>query len=249
MWIGIISLFPEMFRSIIDFGITSKAIRKGIISLNIWNPRDFTSDKYSTVDDKPYGGAPGMLMLAEPLRKAIKLAKQTSPGMIKTIYLSPQGRKLNQARVNELALSKNLLLVCGRYKGIDERIIESDIDEECSIGDFVMTGGEIPAMALIDAVSRFINGVLKNNSSVKEDSFFNGLLDCPHYTRPKILDGQEVPMVLRSGNHKKIRLWRLKQSLGKTWLKKPELLEKLSLSQEQKELLAEFIKENHLQKI
>ncbi|MCV6036350.1 tRNA (guanosine(37)-N1)-methyltransferase TrmD, partial [Escherichia coli] len=168
-----------------------------------------------------------------------------SPGKTKVIYLSPQGRKLDQKGVEELATNENLLLICGRYEGVDERIIQSEVDEEWSIGDFVMTGGEIPAMTLIDSVSRFVPGVLGDFASAEEDSFANGLLDCPHYTRPEVLDDKEVPSVLMSGNHKDIRQWRLKQSLGRTWLRRPELLENLALTDEQEQLLAEFISEHN----
>ena len=245
MWVGIISLFPEMFRSVTDYGVTGQAVKKGLLSVNTWNPRDFTYDKHRTVDDRPYGGGPGMLMMVQPLRDAIHAAKKSSPGKTKVIYLSPQGRKLDQQGVEELATNENILLICGRYEGVDERIIESEVDEEWSIGDFVMTGGEIPAMTLIDSVSRFIPGVLGDFSSAEEDSFANGLLDCPHYTRPEVLDGKEVPLVLKSGNHRHIRLWRLKQSLGRTWLRRPELLENLALTDEQEQLLAEFISEHN----
>lgn len=243
MWVGVISLFPEMFRSITDFGVTGQAVKKRLLSVDSWNPRDFTHDKRRTVDDKPYGGGPGMLMMVQPLRDAIHAAKQAAPGKTKVIYLSPQGRKLDQKGVEELATNENLVLICGRYEGVDERIIESEVDEEWSIGDFVMTGGEIPAMTLIDSVSRFIPGVLGDFASAEEDSFANGLLDCPHYTRPEVLDGKEVPSVLKSGNHEDIRRWRLKSSLGRTWLRRPELLENLALTDEQEQLLAEFIKE------
>ncbi|HGS4461420.1 TPA: tRNA (guanosine(37)-N1)-methyltransferase TrmD [Vibrio metschnikovii] len=243
MWVGIISLFPEMFRSVTDFGVTGQAVKKGLLSVQSWNPRDFAHDKRHTVDDKPYGGGPGMLMMVQPLRDAIHTAKAAAPGKTKVIYLSPQGRKLDQQGVEELAKNENLLLICGRYEGIDERVIQSEVDEEWSIGDFVMTGGEIPAMTLIDTVSRFIPGVLGDFASAEEDSFANGLLDCPHYTRPEVLDGKTVPAVLVSGNHQEIRRWRLKQSLGRTWLRRPELLENLALTDEQEQLLAEYIKE------
>ncbi|MEZ9131433.1 tRNA (guanosine(37)-N1)-methyltransferase TrmD [Vibrio breoganii] len=243
MWVGVISLFPEMFRSVTDFGVTGQAVKKGLLSVETWNPRDFTQDKHRTVDDRPYGGGPGMLMMVQPLRDAIHTAKQAAPGKTKVIYLSPQGRKLDQQGVEELATNENLLLICGRYEGVDERIIQSEVDEEWSIGDFVMTGGELPAMTLIDSVSRFIPGVLGDFASAEEDSFANGLLDCPHYTRPEVLDGKEVPAVLKSGNHKDIRRWRLKQSLGRTWLRRPEMLENLALTDEQEHLLAEFVME------
>jgi tRNA (guanine37-N1)-methyltransferase len=230
-----------MFRAVTDFGVTGRAVSNGLLELQTWNPRDFTHDKHRTVDDRPYGGGPGMLMMVQPLRDAIDAAKQAAPGKAKVIYLSPQGRKLDQAGVEELATNQNLVLICGRYEGVDERIINSYVDEEWSIGDFVMTGGEIPAMTLIDSVSRFVPGVLGDFASAEEDSFANGLLDCPHYTRPDVLDGQEIPKVLTSGNHEEIRRWRLQQSLGRTWLRRPELLENLALTDEQEQLLAQFI--------
>ncbi|CAM3503531.1 tRNA (guanine-N(1)-)-methyltransferase [Vibrio aerogenes CECT 7868] len=247
MWVGVISLFPEMFRSVTDFGVTGQAVSKGLLSVEVWNPRDFTCDKHRTVDDKPYGGGPGMLMMVQPLRDAIRAAKTAAPEKAKVIYLSPQGRKLDQRGVEELATNEHLILICGRYEGVDERVIESEVDEEWSVGDFVMTGGELPAMTLIDSVSRFVPGVLGDFASAEEDSFVNGLLDCPHYTRPEILDGASIPSVLKSGNHRNIRRWRLKQSLGRTWLRRPELLENLALTDEQEQLLVEFIEEHHAQ--
>ncbi len=244
MWVGVITLFPEMFHAITDFGVTSQAVKKGLLRVETWNPRDFTLDKHRTVDDRPYGGGPGMLMMVQPLRDAVHAAKKAAKGKAKVIYLSPQGRKLNQAGVEELAHNENLILICGRYEGVDERMIQTEVDEEWSIGDFVLSGGELPAMALVDSVARFIPGVLGDIASAKEDSFANGLLDCPHYTRPEILDGIKVPSVLTSGNHKDIRRWRLKQSLGRTWLRRPELLENLALTDEQECILSEFIKEH-----
>ncbi|GHA57431.1 tRNA (guanosine(37)-N1)-methyltransferase TrmD [Photobacterium aphoticum] len=243
MKVGIISLFPDMFNAITNFGVTGQAVKKGLLSVETWNPRDFTHDKHRTVDDRPYGGGPGMLMMVQPLRDAIHAAKQSVEGQAKVIYLSPQGRKLDQAGVEELAQNENLILICGRYEGVDERIIQQEVDEEWSIGDFVLTGGELPAMTLVDAVVRFVPGVLGDFASAEEDSFANGLLDCPHYTRPEVLDGQEVPKVLLSGNHKDISRWRLKQSLGRTWLRRPELLENLALTDDQEFLLTEFIRE------
>ena len=244
MWVGVISLFPEMFSSITNFGVTGQAVKKGLLTVDTWNPRDFTHDNHRTVDDRPYGGGPGMLMKVQPLRDAIHTAKQSAKGKAKVIYLSPQGRKLDQAGVEELAQNENLILICGRYEGVDERIIQQEVDEEWSIGDFVLTGGELPAMTLVDAVVRFVPGVLGDFASAEEDSFANGLLDCPHYTRPELLDGQEVPSVLMSGNHKDISRWRVKQSLGRTWLRRPELLENLALTDDQEFLLAEFIREH-----
>ncbi len=244
MWVGVISLFPEMFKAVTEFGVTGQAVKKGLLSVNTWNPRDFAYDKHRTVDDRPYGGGPGMLMMVQPLRDAIIAAKQAAPGKTKVIYLSPQGRKLDQAGVEELANNENMILICGRYEGIDERIIESEVDQEWSIGDFVMSGGEIPAMTLIDSISRFVPGVLGDFASAEEDSFANGLLDCPHYTRPEVLEDKEIPSVLKSGNHQAIRRWRLKQSLGRTWLRRPEMLENLALTDEQEKLLVEFINEH-----
>jgi tRNA (guanine37-N1)-methyltransferase len=244
LWIGVITLFPEMFDAITQQGVISRAIKNGTIEFNSWNPRDFTHDKHRTVDDRPYGGGPGMLMMVQPLTDAINAAKAKAGEGAKVIYLSPQGRKLDQQGVKQLANHDKLILVAGRYEGIDERVIQSIVDEEWSIGDFVLSGGELPAMTLIDAVSRLIPGVLGHELSAEEDSFANGLLDCPHYTRPEVLDGQRVPEVLLSGNHEKIRKWRLKQSLGRTWLRRPELINNLALTEEQQKLLAEFQLEN-----
>ncbi|ATF54524.1 tRNA (guanosine(37)-N1)-methyltransferase TrmD [Morganella morganii] len=243
MWIGVISLFPEMFLSITGHGVTGRAVKNGLISVDCWNPRDFTYDRHHTVDDRPYGGGPGMLMMVEPLRKAIHAAKAAAGDNAKVIYLSPQGRKLDQQGVCELAANEKLILVCGRYEGVDERVIQTEIDEEWSVGDYVLSGGELPAMVLIDAVSRFVPGVLGHQASAKEDSFADGLLDHPHYTRPEVLDGMCVPPVLLSGNHAEIDRWRMKKSLGRTWLRRPELLESLALTDEQRMLLAEFQRE------
>lgn len=240
LWIGVVSLFPEMFDAITQQGVISRAIKNGTIEFNAWNPRDFAHDKHSTVDDRPYGGGPGMLMMVQPLTDAIRAAKAEAGDDAKVIYLSPQGKKLDHEGVKQLAQNKKMVLVAGRYEGIDERVIQSEIDEEWSIGDFVLSGGELPAMTLIDSVSRMIPGVLGHNLSAEQDSFADGLLDCPHYTRPEVLAGQRVPDVLLSGNHEKIRQWRLKQSLGRTWLRRPELINNLALTDEQKRLLAAF---------
>ncbi|MFC0322487.1 tRNA (guanosine(37)-N1)-methyltransferase TrmD [Gallibacterium melopsittaci] len=248
MWIGVITLFPEMFKAITEFGVTSRAIKHNLLQVNCWNPRDFTHDKHKTVDDRPYGGGPGMLMMVQPLRDAIQAARAEAGEGVKVIYLSPQGRKLNQAGVEQLAQNQKMILVCGRYEGIDERLIETEIDEEWSVGDYVLTGGELPAMTLIDAVSRFVPGVLGKQASAEEDSFAEGLLDCPHYTRPEVLDGMTVPPVLMSGNHEEIRKWRLKQSLKRTWLRRPELLESLALTDEQRLLLQQAQQEQQQQK-
>ena len=245
MFIGIITLFPEMFKAITEFGVTGRAVKHNLLQVRCYNPRDFTHDKHKTVDDRPYGGGPGMLMMVQPLRDAIHSAKADAGEGVKVIYLSPQGRKLEQAGVKELSLNSKMILVCGRYEGIDERLIQSEIDEEWSVGDYVLTGGELPAMTLIDAVARFIPGVLGKQESAQEDSFADGLLDCPHYTRPEVLDGLTVPPVLMSGNHAEIRKWRLKQSLERTWLRRPELLEGLALTDEQRKLLQQVQAEHN----
>lgn len=243
MWIGVISLFPEMFRAITEHGVTGRAVKSGLLQIECWNPRDFTHDKHRTVDDRPYGGGPGMLMMVQPLRDAIHAAKQAAGDGAKVIYLSPQGRKLTQAGVTELAKNQKLILVAGRYEGIDERVIQTEVDEEWSIGDYVLSGGELPAMTLIDAVSRLVPGVLGDQASAEQDSFTDGLLDHPHYTRPEVLDGLTVPEALTSGNHEVIRRWRLKQSLGRTWQRRPELINNLALTDEQESLLAEYVRE------
>ncbi|GAA4897381.1 tRNA (guanosine(37)-N1)-methyltransferase TrmD [Ferrimonas pelagia] len=241
MWLGVVTLFPEMFRAITDFGVTGRAVKNGLLQVQTWDPRDFTHDRHRTVDDRPYGGGPGMLMMVQPLRDAIRAAKAEAGEGAKVIYLSPQGRKLTQPGVEQLATYERVVLVCGRYEGVDERIIEAEVDEEWSVGDYVLSGGELPAMNLIDAVSRLVPGVLGKAASAEQDSFSDGLLDCPHYTRPEVLDGQAVPEVLLSGNHELIRKWRLKQSLGRTWERRPELLNNLALTDEQAKLLAEFV--------
>ncbi|MFO6422753.1 tRNA (guanosine(37)-N1)-methyltransferase TrmD [Motilimonas sp. KMU-193] len=247
MWLGVISLFPDMFRAITEHGVTGRAVKQQLLEFHCWNPRDYATDKHKTVDDRPYGGGPGMLMMVEPLRQAIhdaKAAAKTAGKEAKVIYLSPQGRKLDQHGVQELAQNQALILVAGRYEGIDERIIQTDIDEEWSIGDYVLTGGELPAMTLIDAVVRFVPGVLGRAASAEQDSFADGLLDCPHYTRPEVLGDLAVPPVLLSGNHEKIRQWRLKQSLGRTWERRPELINNLALTDEQARLLAEYLSDS-----
>ncbi len=244
MWFGVVTLFPEMFRAITDHGISGRAVKEGIVSVKTWNPRDFTHDKHRTVDDRPYGGGPGMLMKIQPLRDAIHAAKKAAGTDATVVYLSPQGRLLDQAGVQELAAKKRLILVSGRYEGIDERVINEEVDEEWSIGDYVLSGGELASMTLIDAVSRFVPGTLGHKDSALEDSFADGLLDCPHYTRPEIFKGQKVPEVLLSGDHAKIRAWRLKQALGRTWLRRPDLLQDRKLTREEEKLLSEFIQEH-----
>ncbi|OOV88775.1 tRNA (guanosine(37)-N1)-methyltransferase TrmD [Oceanospirillum linum] len=244
MWLGVVSLFPGMFDAVTEYGVTGRAVKKELLSLEFWNPRDFATDKHRTVDDRPYGGGPGMLMKVQPLRDAILAAKEKAGPDAKVIYMSPQGRPLDQEGVRELSQRDRMVIVAGRYEGIDERVVETLIDEEWSIGDYVLSGGELAALTLIDSVSRMVPGVLGHEASAEEDSFSDGLLDCPHYTRPEQVDDLVVPDVLLSGNHEAIRRWRLQQSLGRTWLRRPELLEKVDLDDERQALLEEFIR-NH----
>jgi tRNA (guanine37-N1)-methyltransferase len=242
----VVTLFPEMFAAITASGITSRALEAGLYSLTTWNPRDFTADKYRTVDDRPYGGGPGMVMLAEPLERALDGIKLAGGGRV--IYLSPQGRKLDHRKVMALREERALTLLCGRYEGVDERLLERRVDEEISVGDFVLSGGEIAAMALVDAVVRQLPGALGDAASALEESFADGLLDCPQYTRPERwpddTSGRTVPEVLMSGHHENIRRWRLKQALGRTWLRRPDLLEAKALNAEEKTLLDEFQREH-----
>ena len=240
--VGVITLFPEMLSAVTGYGITGRAVERGLLQVITFNPRDFTSDVHRTVDDRPYGGGPGMVMLYEPVVAALRQARSQLPDA-KVIHLSPQGKRLAQAEVNELSRRKALVLLAGRYEGIDERVIQTEVDEEYSIGDYVLSGGELPAMVIIDAVSRNLPGVLGHDESAQQDSFFNGLLDSPHYTRPEKIGGIEVPEELLSGNHAEIRRWRLKQSLGRTWQRRPDLMDKLQLDDEQRNLLEEFIQE------
>ena len=242
-----ITLFPEMFTALTQSGVTRRALEDGRWSLNFWNPRDFTEDNHRTVDDRPYGGGPGMVMLSGPLEMAIGAAKARQAGVgvatSRVVYLSPQGAPLTHRRVMrfvEMAGEEGLILLCGRYEGIDERLIERCVDEELSIGDFVLSGGEIPAMALLDAIVRQLPGVLNDALSAAEDSFVAGLLDCPHYTRPEEYEGQRVPDVLLSGHHEQIRRWRLMQALGRTWQRRPDLLDGRMLSKEETQLLGQF---------
>ncbi|HVJ13142.1 MAG TPA: tRNA (guanosine(37)-N1)-methyltransferase TrmD, partial [Burkholderiales bacterium] len=231
-----------MFAAITGSGITSRALDAGLYSLTTWNPRDFTADRYRTVDERPYGGGPGMVMMAEPLERALDGIKLAGGGRV--IYLSPQGKKLDHRRVMELKQERALTLLCGRYEGVDERLLERRVDEEVSVGDFVLSGGEIAAMALVDAVVRQLPGALGDENSALEESFADGLLDCPQYTRPEVYADRRVPEVLMSGHHENIRRWRLKQALGRTWLRRPDLLEVRTLNAEERKLLAEFQREH-----
>ncbi len=245
MRVDVLSLFPEMFAAIGEYGITSRAVRQGLLQLHCWSPRDYTEDRHHTVDDRPFGGGPGMVMKIKPLELALASAKSAAGGVAKVIYLSPQGRRLDQAAVRELASEECLILIAGRYEGIDERFIEAHVDEEWSIGDYVLSGGELPAMVLIDAVTRLLPGALGHADSAEEDSFTDGLLDCPHYTRPEVYEGRSVPAVLLSGNHEHIRRWRLQQSLGRTWERRADLLDSRSLSGEEKKLLDDYIRQQN----
>lgn len=247
--VDVLTIFPELVEHATRFGVTGRARERGLWELGLWNPRDYAAGNYRTVDDRPYGGGPGMVMLGEPLTKALAAARQVQreSGFARThaIYLSPAGNPLGHARVMELARSEDVayVLLAGRYEGVDERFLAREIDEEIAIGDFVVSGGELPALMLIDAIVRQRPGVLNDEASASEDSFANGLLDCPHYTRPEH-DGREaVPAVLVSGDHAAIRRWRLKQALGRTWERRPDLLEQRALSKEEETLLAEYRRE------
>ena len=248
MWFGFVTLFPEMFQAVTVSGVTGRAVRDGLLGVEIVNPRDFTHDKHRTVDDRPYGGGPGMLMKIQPLRDAIHCARArasiTGCRDIRTVYLSPQGRPLNHEKVVELSHYDGLVLVCGRYEGVDERLIDAEIDEETALGDFVLSGGEVAAMAVFDSVARCVPGVLGHEQSAFQDSFVDGLLDCPHYTRPEIYEGRAVPAVLLGGNHAEIERWRRKQSLGRTFGRRPDLLQNRVLTQEDRRLLDEYQKES-----
>ena len=239
MKIALITLFPEMFEALTDYGVSGRAVNQGLLEISSFNPRDFAEDAHSTVDDRPYGGGPGMVLMIEPLRRAISAAKQWINGESLVVYLSPQGSVLHQAAVNNLATEQSIILIAGRYEGIDERLIQLEVDQEWSIGDYVLSGGEIPAMVLIDALIRQIPGALGHSESATQDSFADGLLDCPHYTRPDSYEDLKVPEVLLSGNHEKIRQWRLQQSLLRTQQRRPDLLDRLELNTEQLALLKE----------
>jgi len=243
MRIDVVTLFPEMIRQAAGYGIQGRAIQRGLLELETWNPRDYSEDRHGGVDDRPYGGGPGMVMQVQPLRAAIRAARSAGSAA-PVIYLSPQGRRFDQQKALELAGLERLVLVTGRYEGIDERIIDMDVDEELSIGDYVLSGGELPALVVLDAVTRLLPGALGDEDSAQNDSFMDVLLDYPHYTRPEEIDGKRVPDVLISGNHSLIDRWRRKQALGRTWQRRPDLLEALQLDAEQQELLNEFINEH-----
>ena len=243
MQIALVSLFPEMFAAVSDHGVTGRAIRQGLVGLSCCNPRDYTTDRHRTVDDRPYGGGPGMLMMIDPLQQAIAAARAALGAGPRVIYLSPQGRRFDHRKAVELARQPGLVLIAGRYEGVDERLLEAEVDEELSIGDYVLSGGELAAMVVIDAVIRQLPGVLGHELSAREDSFVDGLLDCPHYTRPEVYQGRQVPDVLLGGNHEQIRRWRLKQALGRTLERRPDLLSGRAMKPEEEQLLAEYLRE------
>jgi tRNA (guanine37-N1)-methyltransferase len=248
----VVTLFPEMFEAVTESGVTGRARERKLFELVLWNPRSFAANSYRTVDDRPYGGGPGMVMMVEPLEKAIQAARQRQAGAgarkRRAVYLTPQGRPLDHRRVMEYAGLQGLVLLAGRYEGVDERLLSRGVvDEEVSIGDYVLTGGELAAMVVIDAVVRQLPGALGDADSAGQDSFAEGLLDCPHYTRPEVYAGEAVPAVLLSGNHAEITRWRLKQALGRTWRRRPELLETRGLTAEERELLEEFKREEEAQ--
>lgn len=242
MRIDVVTLFPELVQQVAEYGVTGRAVQRGLMQLHTWNPRDYTHDRHRTVDDRPYGGGPGMVMRYEPLRDVLRAVRAESQAA-RVIYLSPQGRPLTQEGVRELAAEPGLVLLAGRYEGIDERLHAQEIDEEWSIGDYVLSGGELAAMVMIDACARLQPGALGDEDSAEQDSFSEGLLDCPHYTRPESVDDMKVPQVLMGGHHNEIMRWRAKQSLGRTWQRRPELLDQLTLTQEQQALLEEYIQE------
>ncbi|MCV2506253.1 MAG: tRNA (guanosine(37)-N1)-methyltransferase TrmD [Candidatus Lightella neohaematopini] len=245
MLISIISLLPEIFSSFTKYGIIKKAIEKKVLSISYINIRNFTKNSYHSIDDKPYGGGSSMVIRFDPVYRAISYAKKNTNNKTKVIYLSPQGKKLNQYDINRISNNKHIIILCGRYKGIDERLILKEVNEELSIGDYVISNGEIAAMILIDAICRMLPNIIKYESLV-DNSFYNGLLNYPQYTRPRIVENMPVPSILLSGNHDKINKWKLKQSLGRTFLRRPDLLNKITLSNEQKKLLLEFKQENNL---
>lgn len=243
MRIEVVTLFPEFVAEAVRVGVLGRAIERGAVTVNASTPREFATDVHKTVDDRPYGGGPGMVLKIEPTRTSIRAAKARLPEGSRSVYLAADGAPLTQARARELSQLPGLMLLAGRYEGVDERLIESQIDECLSIGDYVLSGGELPALVLIDAVVRLLPGVLGDDESAQQDSFVSGLLDWPHYTRPEVFEGKSVPPVLVGGNHAAIRRWREQQALGRTWLRRPDLIEKLQLNAEQQRLLQEFLAE------
>ncbi len=248
MRFDVITLLPELVESVVQVGVTGRAVKRELIELHCWNPRDFTTDVHRTVDDRPYGGGPGMVMKADCLLKSIRAAKAASPAKTKLVYLSPQGKRIEQSMFRAVAKDtsiESLILLCGRYEGIDERVIELEVDEEWSLGDYVLSGGELGAMVVIDAITRLLPSVLGHDESAEQDSFTDNLLDCGHYTRPEIIENLDVPAVLKSGNHKAITAWRRKESLGRTYQRRSDLIDIDTLSNTDKQLLNEYLKENN----
>ena len=243
MWIGVVSIFPEAFETIRAQGVVARAIERCVLTLEVVTPRDFTTDRHRTVDDRPYGGGPGMLMKAEPLARAIEALRSSAPVGMRTVYMSPQGRRLTQERVEQLASLPGLVFLAGRYEGVDERLIEAMVDEEISLGDYVVTGGELPTMIVIDAVARCLPGTLGNAASAVDESHHGGLLDCPHYTRPEQALGRHAPAVVLGGDHEAIRRWRKKTALARTWQRRPDLLAHRALTDEERALLDEHFRE------
>ena len=240
MRIDVVTLFPDFVAQCAGIGVIGRAQERGLLAVHTWNPRDYATDAYRRVDERPFGGGPGMVMLIDPLLAALNAARTAAAEPAKTIYLSPQGRRLDQAKVAELAQRERLILLCGRYEGVDERLLRHEVDEELSIGDYVLSGGELPAAVLIDAIGRLQEGALNDAESARQDSFSDGLLDCPHYTRPERHELGAVPEVLTSGDHAAIARWRRKQALGRTWQRRPDLLDNLKLNREDEKLLLEF---------
>lgn len=246
MWFGIVSLFPEMFNAVTAYGVTRRACERGLIKVETFNPRDYTYDKYKTVDDKPYGGGPGMLMKVQPLTDAISQARRASPVGTKVVCMSPQGERLDHSLVTKFHEWGSIILIAGRYEGIDERVLQKQVDLEVSIGDYVLSGGELPAMCVIDAVSRMVPGVLGDIQNAKEDSFAQGLLHFPQYTRPEAVDGDKVPDIVLSGDHAKIRRWRLQQCLGRTYERRPDLLRSRQITDDEINLIIDYLKDKGL---
>src|SRR5271156_3987052 len=240
MRIAVVSLFPQMIREALAVGVVGRALERGVFKVEYFDPRDYTADVHRTVDDRPYGGGPGMVLKGEPMRRAVRQAMDALPAGSRRVYLGADGRRFEQSMAREACGWPGLVLVAGRYEGIDERFIEQEIDEQWSIGDYVLSGGELPALVVIDAIARLMPGTLGSAESALQESFSDGLVDWPHYTRPLALDGHEVPAVLASGDHAAIQRWRLQQALGRTWLRRPELLERRGMNGEERALLEEF---------
>ncbi|MDA0680950.1 MAG: tRNA (guanosine(37)-N1)-methyltransferase TrmD [Proteobacteria bacterium] len=247
MHMQVVTIFPDMVNTVVEYGVVGRAVERGILTLQYQDPRRYTTDVHRTVDDRPYGGGPGMVMKYEPAAAAIRAARASMPPGSPVVCLSPQGAVFDQAVAKRYAELPGIIFLSGRYEGIDERLIESEVDDELSLGDFVLSGGEIAAMAVIDAVVRLLPGVLGDESSAAQDSFMSGLLDCPHFTRPEEVEGKRVPDILLSGDHAKIERWRCRQALGRSYLRRPDLVRKLNLNVEQKQLLDEFLRENDLE--